>query len=381
MAMNDRVGSNYSAPTRERNWTTGAKALALSAAMACLALLPVDASAASKSDLDHKKWWAWAEVGGFYDSEYDGELEVELFFPIAQSAYSLLFLDVEGELFANDMQDGAIALGYRQMFSNAWNFGVWAGPEVRRTDEGNRFWRFTAGVEMLHPDYDLRFNAYTPFTHPQSAPSTAQLVLQDDQIFMTGSAEVPLWGFDGEVGVRVPLEMAGLNPSNTELRLYGGGFYFDDSWALEEIAGPKARVELRLYDVIPSLVGSRLTAEYEYSYDDVRGDRHQAGARFRIPFGSGSRSLAAASPDSKSLALGPSQPLTRQERRMLDGLERADIFTTRSGPGLVADEHTDVVFEKVAYVEGGGDLSGTSAAQGANTLHRQRRGRDRRREQ
>jgi len=78
--------------------------------------------------------------------------------------------------------------------------------------------------------------------------------------------------------------------------------------------------------------------------------------------------LAAASPDSKSLALGPSQPLTRQERRMLDGLERADIFTTRSGPELVADEHTDVVFEKVAYVEGGGDLSGMSAAQGANTL-------------
>jgi hypothetical protein len=163
--------------------------------------------------------------------------------------------------------------------------------------------------------------------------------------------------------------MAGLNPNDVELRLYGGGFYFDEDWALEEIAGPKARVELRLYDVIPSMVGSRLTAEYEYSYDNVRGDRHQVGARFRIPFGSGGhRSLVAAAPGSKSLALQHSRPLNRQERRMLDGLEREDIFTTPSGPELVADEHTDVVFEKVAYVGDNGDLSGTSAAQGANTL-------------
>ena len=74
-------------------------ALIACATIICLALFPIDAHAASKSDLDHhKKWWGWAEVGGFYDSEYDGELEVELFFPIAQSAYSLLFLDIEGEL-------------------------------------------------------------------------------------------------------------------------------------------------------------------------------------------------------------------------------------------------------------------------------------------
>jgi len=59
-----------------------------------------------------------------------------------------------------------------------------------------------------------------------------QVVLDGDEIYMLttfGGAEVPLWGFDGEMGVRVPLEMAGLDPHNAELRLYGGGFYFDAS--------------------------------------------------------------------------------------------------------------------------------------------------------
>lgn len=358
-----------SALAKGGKWAKGLNVLAPFVAMLFLTLVPFQAYAATKADLDHKKWSAWAELGGYYNSDSTNELEIELFLPIAQSAFALVFVDLEGEIFQDDMKDGAFALGFRQMFSNGWNLGIWGGPEVRHTEAGNRFWRFTAGLEMLHPDYDVRFNGYAPFTNPQSSPSLAQVVLQGDQIFMTGAAEVALWGFDGEVGVRVPLEMAGLNPNDVELRLYGGGFYFDDDWVLEEIAGPKARVELRLYDVVPSVVGSRLTAEYEYSYDDVRGDRHQVGVRFRIPFGSGAhRSLVAAAPGSKGLALQPSQPLNRQERRMLEGLEREDIFTTPSGPELVADEHTDVVFEKVAYVGDNGDLSGTSAAQGANTL-------------
>jgi len=331
-----------SAPARGGNWTKGVNVLAPFVAMLCLTLVPFQAYAATKADLDHKKWSAWAELGGYYDSDSTNELEIELFLPIWQSAFALAFVDLEGELFQDGMQDGALALGFRRMLSGGWNLGIWGGPEVRHTEAGNTFWRFSGGLEALHPDYDLRFNGYMPYTNPQSSPSLAQVVLQGDQIFMTGSEEVALWGFDGEVGVRVPLEMAGLNPNDVELRLYGGGFYFDDDWVLEEIAGPKARVELRLYEVIPSMVGSRLTAEYGYSYDNVRGDRHQVGARFRIPFGSGGhRSLVAAAPGSKSLALQPSRPLNRQERRMLDGLEREDIFTTRSGPELVADRHTD----------------------------------------
>ena len=331
-----------SAPARGGKWANGLKVLAPFFAMLFLALWPMEANANHKWDLEDKKWSSWAELGGYYDSDSKNELEIELFLPIWQSAFALVFADLEGKLFQDDMQDGAFALGFRQMFSSGWNLGIWAGPEVRHTEAGNTFWRFTAGLEMLHPDYDLRFNAYMPFTDPQSSPSLAQVVLQGDQIYMTGGAEVALWGFDGEVGVRVPLEMAGPNPNDVELRVYGGGFYFDEDWALEEIAGPKARVELRLYDVIPSMVGSRLTAEYEYSYDNVRGDRHQVGSRFRIPFGGGGhRSLVTAAPGSKSLALQPSRRLNRQERRMLDGLEREDIFTTPSGPELVADEHTD----------------------------------------
>lgn len=57
---------------------------------------------------------------------------------------------------------------------------------------------------------------------------------------------------------------------------------------------------------------------------------------------------------------------------MLDGIERSDIFLARR-PGeqqteQVGDALTGVVFEKVAYVQDGGNLSAVSAAQGDNTL-------------
>ena len=90
-------------------------------------------------------------------------------------------------------------------------------------------------------------------------------------------------GIDAELGFRLPTELLNLALPDIELRAYAGGFYFDDDLALEEIAGLKTRLELRVENIIPSLRGSRLTAEYEYSYDDARGDRHEIGARLRIP--------------------------------------------------------------------------------------------------
>lgn len=67
-----------------------------------------------------------------------------------------------------------------------------------------------------------------------------------------------------------------------------GFFYFDnDASNFHEIAGPRARVEARLYD-LPALGNdSRIVASYQYEYDDVRGTVNQGFLNVRIPFGHG----------------------------------------------------------------------------------------------
>jgi len=60
--------------------------------------------------------------------------------------------------------------------------------------------------------------------------------------------------------------------------------------------------------------------------------------------------------------------LTRQERRMLDGIEREDIFVTRSGREGVGDYLTGVLFDRVAFAGPDDDLSDVSTGQGNNTL-------------
>ena len=116
------------------------------------------------------------------------------------------------------------------------------------------------------------------------------------------------------------------------------------------------RLELRINDVVASLPGSRLTAEYEISHDDVRDTRHEVGLRLRIPL-SGSK-------PARSLA-----SLSSQQRRMLDGVERdTDIITVRSKAEKVEDALTGTDFDRVAYASPGNNVTSTSNTAGDNSL-------------
>jgi hypothetical protein len=284
---------------------------------------------------------------------------VTLFAPLQQSATSLFFTEIRGKLFDEDVQEANLALGFRQMQSNGWNLGGWIGYDVRSSEEDNRFHQISGGVEALRERWDLRVNGYVPITDAKSTPGLAQVVLAGNRIFMTSGEEMALYGFDGEIGYRL---MGGSKRTGRrhELRVYGGGFYFDRDDAAEKVAGPRARLEWRIDDVIAALPGSRLTLEAEYSDDhsniDSRQDRMEVGARLRIPFGGG--------------AGGHKQyaSLSAQEQRMIEGIERdIDIVTQVSGDEAVEDAQTNVRFDQVAYADGGTGLN-TAIATGDNTL-------------
>src|SRR5690606_35897983 len=115
-----------------------------------------------------------------------------------------------------------------------------------------------------------------------------------------------------------------------------------------EVAGPKARIEWRIDNILPAIPESRLTFEAEASYDEIREERFEVGVRLRIPLGGKSWGKELAS-------------LTPQERRMSEGLERdTDIVTSNTAVTTASDsvtEHvedalTGVDFENVVVVDG-----------------------------
>jgi hypothetical protein len=325
----------------------------------------VGAEAAEPNNLvapDVGKWRGWWELGGVYGSDQTSRGETTVFAPITQTGRNMLFLDAKGKFFENDIREGNFALGYRQMMSNGFNLGGWLGADIRETSLNNTFWQFSGGVEALSENYDFRANFYIPLTDPKAGGAGfTQIVLQGNNIAMVGGQEVALGGVDAEAGIRVPLERFGTQSSNMELRAYGGGYYFQDNDAANEIAGGKARLELRFPDIFEAMPGSQLTAGYEFTYDDVRKDRHQAGIKLRIPFGNIPGINEEADTAYSLAALDP------QERRMLDGLVRdTDIVTTQSAAESVIDNATNVALNRVAYAN---DAAGLQAAvgQGANT--------------
>lgn len=298
------------------------------------------------------KWSPWIEAGGFLSSERDRG-EVTGFAPLLQNENSLLFADVKGKLFSESVKEGNFALGYRQMTEQGWNLGVWGGYDIRESETGNTFGQVAFGLEALSVDYDARLNGYVPTSDPKAGGGLTTIELSGSQILMTGGREVPLWGVEGELGWRVPLENFGADAERNEFRVYAGGYRFDDDELSKPVQGPRVRAEWRINEIIPGLAGSRLSFETSFQHDSYRDDQWEAGFRLRIPLYGGDAP--------KNLA-----PI---ERRMTEALVRdTDVVTVPSKTEKVADALTGVTFDRVERVDGSGDLDATSLAAGANSL-------------
>jgi len=303
------------------------------------------------------RWGGWAEIGGFLGGNAEDRAEAAVFLPVVQTDKGLFFADVRGKLFEEQVSEINAALGYRQMLESGWNLGVWLGADRRDTSEDNIFWAASGGIEALSENVDVRLNGYLAISDPKGAPGLALARIEGGQVFLVGGQEVPLSGIDGEVGLRLPVEVIGINAQRHGLRAYVGGFHFDDKDALANVSGPKARIEWRVDDVIAALPGSRLALETEIRSDEVRGGHVEAGLRFRLPFAifDGSASRASDKPV--------------QWRRMTDGLERdTDIVTTRSEREPVEDALTGVDFDRVVNVDAASGVTTPAATAGGNTL-------------
>ncbi|MGD1934127.1 MAG: right-handed parallel beta-helix repeat-containing protein [Candidatus Phaeomarinobacter sp.] len=306
---------------------------------------------------DADRWGGWVELGGALGGKDKDRAEAIVFLPMIQSDKALFFADVRGKLFEEQVSEVNAAIGYRHMLASGWNLGAWVGADRRDTSQDNIFWATSAGIEALSEDIDVRVNGYLAVPDPKGSPGLASAFIEGGQVFLLGGQEVPLSGFDGELGIRVPIEYLGANSARHGLRAYAGGFFFDDDDAFEKVTGPKARIEWRIDDVLAGIHASSLALETEWRSDRVRGGQLEAGLRFRLPFAIFSNTASRLS----------DRPV--QWRRMTDGLERdTDIVTVRSEREGVEDLLTSVDFDRVVTVDATTGVTAPAATAGGNTL-------------
>ncbi|WP_019645378.1 right-handed parallel beta-helix repeat-containing protein [Novispirillum itersonii] len=268
--------------------------------------LPFLLSAAALAAED--KWGPSVEAGAKIGSKRKIG-ESDLFLPLAQDEQRLLFADIRGSIDEDSQREGNFGLGYRQMLDSGWNLGGYGYFDRRRSETGHYYSQATVGLEALGTDFDVRLNGYLPLgTKERDVPGSTAVELTDTSIRMSNAVERSYHGGDAEIGWRVPVFAA---EEDRELRLYGGGYWFDAADS-KEVAGPRLRMELRLYDLTEDLPGSRLTLSGEVQHDRPRGTQEFFGFRLRLP-------LQAEASDRR---------LTAQERRMTDPVVRdVDIVT------------------------------------------------------
>lgn len=278
---------------------------------ALLAATALGTLVAAEAKAEDDKWGAWIDAGGKIGNKRDIG-ETDIFLPLAQDDHRLLFADLRGILDDQNQREGNFGLGYREMLDNGWNLGGYGFFDRRRSGVGHYFSQATLGLEALGPDFDARINGYLPLgTREYEVAGSTRVDITGTSIRMSNSYERAYHGGDAELGWRVPLFAA---EGDTELRLYGGGYWFDAP-ASEKVAGPRLRMELRLYELTDDLPGSRLTFSGELQHDEPRGTQEFLGLKIRLPL----------QPEIASHRLTP------QERRMADPVVRdVDIVTQQA---------------------------------------------------
>ncbi len=249
-------------------------------------------------------WPAAALTVGWQYQENESEGLGDLLIPVFPFSSSLLFVNPRASRTDHSAEEYNLGLGWRYLFPRS-NMILGANAYYDYRDTGNStYHQWGCGLEFLSPWVDARANYYKPEgTRNTVNSATEQQVerssssnLQWEDPYATGHAiqqtavleqssrtttttmffeqyERAMEGCDGEVGLRLPLP---LKPAQVDARLFGGYYWFDAGFG-EDVAGFKARAELRL------LSSLYLDAGW-FENKDLTGSDYYVGGRWRVPF-------------------------------------------------------------------------------------------------
>ncbi|MCX8476020.1 MAG: hypothetical protein MT490_09515, partial [Sphingomonas sp.] len=286
-------------------------------------------------------------------------VSTSLFAPIAQNDSSLVYVDGRIGYDQRFDRNGSATVGARFRTSEDTAIGVNVGADFYRSDIGSRDQAaLSMGLEGFSSVFDVRVNYRLPlsktrtigFIDPNAAGSGA-LVLENNRLVERYSGfrleAIPLQGFNGEAGVRLPVG------GNASIRGSVGGFDYWDRKADESYRGVRGGLEL---DIEDKDRGTRFTFGGVVEHDNRFGTDARAHVRLSIPFG-GRAGDRGASPTGLDRQMGDR---VRRDYVARSGSRYTDLTSSR----FAVDARTGNQFGGFYYANGAGvtGAAGTLAA-------------------
>lgn len=234
-----------------------------------------------------EKWSPYLEFSG----RAGGLAEVgqgNLFLPLHQSDDSLLFADLRGQWTDVASAEGNWGLAMRKIMHDDYILGAYGFYDLRHSPNGENYHQATLGAELLTREWGFRFNTYLPEDGVRTGINP-NARLSGDSIIVSSDREAAYEGFDAEIESLLYGGQA-WNGSDVEIWAAAAYYHFEhEASGFTDINGPRARVEMRMFDVPMLGNGSRIVVGAQFQDDDVRGGLSQATASVRIPIGPSGR--------------------------------------------------------------------------------------------
>ena len=314
----------------------------------------------------------WARFGDGYT-----EGLVDALIPLSYSAESgtLIFANVRSAFNDVSEEEFNLGLGIRQnLVGTNTILGANIFYDSRWTEPGSQFNQLGLGAEMLSTWIDARINGYFPenskeltdtFEEEYLISSTTRTSIEG---FATGNTifertnrvttntfqtdtfnvyDVPLEGFDAEIGFKLP------SPADwLETRIFGGYYFFEPTWegniqADNEIEGFKGRAEFRIHD--------NFVLDGEVFEDDrLFGSDYIVSAKLRLPFditalSRGENPFAAKEVPDDDIFHRMSDMVIRDPHIQIRSQATVSSTTSSQTSRSISDE---VVLEDVIFVDG-----------------------------
>lgn len=239
----------------------------------------------------------------------------EFFLPIWQDGRNFWYFNTRGQIDDEDAGEFNIGTGFRTMAWPGWVFGTYLFYDRLDSANDNGFSQATLGVEAMDVFWDFRFNVYFPESKAKRVSTPPTATISNGNILVNSGVERAYWGVDFETGAL--LWAWGPNAEH-ELRGFVGMYHFDHSEpGFDNITGPRARMEWRVYDLPYFGNGSRFTWGFSVQADSERGGDASMFAGLRIPLDPWANAR---------------RPLSQLQRRMLDSVVRdIDVVTNVVG--------------------------------------------------
>ncbi|WP_158298808.1 beta strand repeat-containing protein [Sphingomonas psychrotolerans] len=313
------------------------------------------ASPALGQTSDAPTWKPRAEV----DAQVGKDIGVStsLFAPIAQNDSTLVYVDGRIGYDPRFDRNGSATVGARFRAGEDIAIGANIGADFYRSDIGSRDQAaLSMGLEGFSSVFDVRVNYRLPLSKTRTigyidpaAAGAGALVLENNRLIERYSGfrleAIPLQGFNGEAGVRLPIG------NNASIRGSVGGFDYWDKDADENYRGYRVGLEM---DVEDKDSGARFTFGGTLEHDNRFGTDARATVRLSVPFG-GRGGDRGAAPTGLDRQMGDR---VRRDYVARSGSRYTDLTSTR----FAVDARTGNQFGGFYYA------SGTGAAGAAGTI-------------